>query len=547
MTSDLSRHYRSENAWLKIGVPILLALVTALVFSPTMFSEFLNYDDPMYVTINSPIQSGLTYKGFLWSLTDLHTNNWHPLTWLSHMLDVQLYGLNPAGHHLTSLLLHIANTILLGLLLQWITCRFWPSWVVAALFALHPLHVESVAWVAERKDVLCAFFWLLTIWYYTKTVQRPTLTRWLPVLSSFILALLAKPMAVTLPFVLLLLDFWPLGRWQRFPQNSFDQTTPHHPLRNLILEKWPLFSISSLAIIITIHAQKAAISSKPFTLRVWNAIESYGSYLLKFFWPAKMAAYYPFPQSFNLWHVCGVLLLLLILTIICLALARKTPVYLVGWLWFLGTLVPVIGLIHLGDIAMADRYTYLPGIGVFIIMAWGGEAIARQLHIPAKGTAVITVAVLLTLGGLSFRQVNFWKDSVTLFRHTLAVTENNYQAHYNLGQALLCTGDLEGAELHCMESLRIHPTYDNPWVCKGAILGMQGHPQEAISYLLKALELNPRNSEAYLNLGNAYVMVGEKEKAQAMVSTLDQLNPHQAELLRQFLQGGTHGDRRVIF
>jgi hypothetical protein len=525
----------TENIWLKLGLPMLLVLVAGLVYSPTLFSEFTNYDDPTYITINLPIQSGLSYKGFIWSLTDLHTNNWHPLTWLSHMLDVQLFGLNPAGHHLTNLLLHIANTLLLGLLLHRITRSFWPSWVVAALFALHPLHVESVAWVAERKDVLCAFFSLLTIWFYTKVVQRPTLARWLTVLSTYILALLSKPMAVTLPFVLLLIDFWPLGRWQRFPHISDNQQIPCSSLWKLVLEKLPLFVFSAMAIFITIYAQKAALSSKPFSSRLSNSVESYGSYLLKTFWPTKMAACYPFPQSFNLWYVYGLLFLLLILTTTCLAFAKKHPVYLMGWLWFLGSLVPVIGIVHVGDIGMADRYTYLPSIGLYIIIIWGGAAIARQLKIPSRGTAVLTVALLLALGGLTLLQVGFWKNSETLFRHTLSVTENNYQAHYNLGLALMSKGDLEGAEQHCMKSLQIRPTYDNPYVCMGTILGMKGRPRESIEYSIKAVTLNPQNSDAYLNLGNAYVLVGEKDKAQAILNTLEQLNPIEAELLRQFL------------
>jgi len=333
--------------------------------------EFLGYDDQDYVTNNFIIQRGLTLDGLRWAFTTIHFGNWHTLTWLSHMLDCQLYGLNPRGHHLTNLALHAANTVLLFLLLARITAALWPSAFVAALFALHPLHVESVAWVAERKDVLSSFFFLTTLWAYARYAAAPSLRRYLPVLFSFALGLMAKPMLVTLPFVLLLLDYWPLGRMApetpikmkgRKAKRSADQR-PKDQILGLVWEKAPLFALAAVSCVITLVGQKVAMASLELTpwSRIGNALVAYVSYLGKMVWPLNLAVFYPHPgNSLPLYQAVGASILLLGVTYLVLKKARRYPYLPVGWFWYLGILVPVIGLVQVGDQAMADRYTYIP-------------------------------------------------------------------------------------------------------------------------------------------------------------------------------------------
>lgn len=349
-------------------------------------NEFVNYDDDEYVTQNSHVQAGLTSEGIVWAFTTTHAANWHPLTWLSHMFDYQLFGPNPQGHHLTSLLLHILNSILLFLVLRRMTDALWQSAFVAVLFALHPLHVESVAWVAERKDILSTFFWILTMWAYVRYVERPGSTRYLMVALPLALGLMAKPMLVTLPFVLLLLDIWPLGRidLSEYGDASRDKRDKR-PRTGIVLmrlakEKIPLFALVAASCLVTFAAQRSGgavqpMESLPFMDRVVNAIVSYFLYIEKMVWPTDMAFFYPYPvHTLPLWQPLGAGLLLLVITVLVIRTARRKPFLLVGWFWYLGTLIPVIGLVQVGGQAMADRYTYVPYIGLFMVVAWGVPA-----------------------------------------------------------------------------------------------------------------------------------------------------------------------------
>src|ERR1051325_6928527 len=361
----------------EITIGILLVLAIAAVYLPVIWLDFLNYDDPDYVLENIHVCSGIKWEGILWAFTHSHSGNWHPLTWISHMLDCQFYGLKPAGHHVTNLLFHTANTLLLFGLLRFLTGAVWRSACVAALFAVHPLHVESVAWIAERKDVLSAFFWILTMWAYVKYLEDPVFRRYALVLISFALGLMAKPMLVTLPFALLLADYWPLRRF------SFD--SDRHAIWRLALEKIPLIALTVVASIITFEVQKAGgsvngLEKIPLGLRIENAAVTYLAYIRNFLWPVRLAAFYPYPISVPLSWAVGRVLAMLGFNIAALMLARRYAYLLVGWFWYLGTLVPVIGVVQVGGQARADRYTYIPLIGILIIVAWGCSELLADSH-----------------------------------------------------------------------------------------------------------------------------------------------------------------------
>ncbi len=429
---------------------IWLILITAvlLVYWQVGDHEFINYDDNVYITDNAQVQKGLTSKGIIWAFTTSHTGNWHPLTWISHMLDCELYGLNPRGHHLTNVLLHMANAILLFVVLRWMTGAIWRSGLVAALFALHPLHVESVAWAAERKDVLSTFFWLLTMVAYVHYVNRPGGKRYLLVLVTFFLGLMAKPMLVTLPFVLLLLDYWPLNRFKpRAVTGSVeDQSLGFQssgddklPILKAVMEKTPLFLMSLFSCVVTVMAQQEAgaistLEIVPFKLRIANGLVSFVAYMGKMIWPQDLAVFYPHPISdLQIWKPVAAGLFLLIVSTVALWVAQRCRYVLVGWLWYLGTLVPVIGLVQVGEQAMADRYTYVPLIGLFIVVVWGFADLVKGWRSRRWVVSVSAAVMVLALMAGSWLQVAHWKSSVKLFKHALDATSNNYVAHYNLG------------------------------------------------------------------------------------------------------------------
>ena len=496
------------NTGLHIWVFLLLVIFALAVYWQVNGHEFVNYDDSLYVIENPQVKNGVDLNAVIWAFKSTHAANWHPLTWLSHMADVELYGLAPGAHHLTSVVFHIANSLLLFVVLRRMTGHLWQSAVVAALFALHPLHVESVAWVAERKDVLSTFFWLLTMLGYARYAERPGVARYLLVVGCFMLGLMTKPMLVTLPFVLLLLDYWPLRRVgiERFGEHQSGNLPCWRPLLGLVWEKLPLFLLAIVSSVITFWAQKkgGAVGSMelyPLTSRVANALVSYVKYIGKTIWPVDLAAFYPHPGSLPAWQVVGAGVLLGLITVAALRSLRQRPWFIVGWLWFVGTLVPVIGLVQIGLQAMADRYTYIPLIGLFMIVAWGVSELIGGWQHKKKLLATAAIILLMVLSVVSWRQTTYWKNSVTLFQHALAVTENNYWMHNNLGFALTAQGRLDEAIAQYENALKINPVYEPAHLNLGIALISQGKVDQCIAYYQDVLRHRPDFAEVHHNLG----------------------------------------------
>jgi tetratricopeptide (TPR) repeat protein len=474
---------------------LLLAAATLAVFARVNHFEFLNYDDPLYVTVNPHVQQGLSVEGVRWAFTTFTAANWHPLTWISLMLDASIGGTDPFVFHLTNLVLHLANVLLLFSFLDRITGRPRPSAVTAALFAIHPLHVESVAWIAERKDVLSTLFLLLTLMAYARFVEQPDRPRRLAVVLLFALGLLAKPMLVTLPVLLLLLDAWPLRR--------------SAPWRSLVLEKLPLFAMSIGTGILTFVAQRQAetvgsLAGYPLGVRVANAIVATATYLGRTIWPTRLAVFYPHPgASLGAVAVAGSAVVLFALTSWAIRLRRSRPYLFFGWGWYLVTLAPVVGIVQVGWQARADRYTYIPLIGIFLAVVW---AISESLADRPALLSSLAWAALVPLGIIAFVQAGYWRDSETLFRHALAVTGDNAVAHSNLGTALLRRGLVAEAEGHFTEAVRINPHFAEARSNLGVALGRQGRIDEAILEWQRALELQPDYPDARRNLDRAEAM-----------------------------------------
>jgi len=516
----------------------LLAVVTLALYWPAMRHDFV-YDDKLYVTMNVHVQNGLTLADVKWAFSNPVASNWHPLTMLSHMLDRQLFGLKPWGHHLTSVLLHVVNTVLVFLLLVRLTGAMWRSVLVAALFGLHPLHVESVAWVAERKDVLSTFFFLLTLRAYARYVEKSKVNSSKSTVHSpqskvfyslavvlFALGLMSKPMVVTLPFVLLLLDYWPLKRvtcdgWRVTGSDSRLTPSLHRfitPLLRLLLEKLPFFGLAAVASIVTFVVQQHSgamkmFQSLPLGARVGNALVSYCRYLGKLSWPADLAVFYPLRGH---WPVAQVLLaggLLLGITVLFIVLRGRYPFKLMGWLWYCGTLVPVIGLVQVGDQAMADRYTYIPSLGVLILVIWGVYELACRWRYHALVLSVAGGLAIVLCFGLTRLQLGHWQDNETLFRHALAVTENNYLAHNNLGIALDREGRTGEAISQFQETIRLTPDDAEAQNNLGVALNKMGRIDEAISHYQEAIRLKPGFAGFYNNLGIAFGMKGQIDEA----------------------------------
>ncbi|MGP8199950.1 MAG: tetratricopeptide repeat protein [Limisphaerales bacterium] len=496
---------RKRQTWL---ICLALALAVLAAYAPVFSAGFLTYDDPAYVTANPHVQGGLSWAGLVWALTTGQASNWHPLTWISHMLDFQLYGMNPVGYHMTSVALHAANSILLFLLLQRMTRATWPSALVAALFALHPLRVESVAWVSERKDVLSALFWMLSIWAYVRWVEESrvetatgkTFPVWSVVL--FALGLAAKPMLVTLPFVLLLLDYWPLQRREV-------------PLDRLVAEKTPWFVLSAASCAVTFFAQFQGgsvipLARLPFGMRLANVPVACVRYVAKTLWPAHLAIAYPM-LKWPAWTVAGAIVLLLLLSAWALWRLRTQPWLAVGWLWFLGTLTPVIGVIQVGMQSMADRYTYIPGIGLLIAIVWTARDWSIRLGALVQSIlGVLAVAVCLVL---TVRQAAFWKNDQTLFLHAIQATKGNFVAYAGLGEYEGSHGNTNLAISHLQTSLRINPNYPNARNILGRILLMEGREDDALQELQKAVSLDPGLADARYNLGYALLARGRVAEA----------------------------------
>jgi tetratricopeptide (TPR) repeat protein len=513
-----------------------LAAVTLVLYGQTFTFDFASYDDFQYVVLNRQAQGGLSGEALRWAFTTFYASNWHPLTWLSHLLDVELFGLRPGGHHLTSVLFHAANTVLLAHLLTRLTGAPLRSAVVALLFAIHPLHVESVAYIAERKDVLSTFFGLLALLSYVRSTEEPGWRRLLPVVLLFAASLLAKPMLVTLPFLLLLLDWWPLGRLGR-PAGTPGRATP----LGLVVEKVPLFLLSLGSSVVTYLAQDQggsviAAETSPLALNLANAVVAYGKYLLLTVWPTGLSPFYPFPT-----HVpAGELTLaggLLLAVTLLVFWQRRRPYLAVGWFWYLGTLVPVIGIVRVGQQALADRYTYFPLIGIFLMLVWGiADLLAGRRRARATaGGLVLLVAIPLLV--LSWRQIGVWRDGITLFSHALRVTTGNWLAHHNLGVAYLNKGRYAEALAQFEASLRIRPNYLNAHTNLGNTYFNLGDPARSIAAYQEALRIDPDYAPARRALIKAYLRWGQRDLARAEYALLLRTAPEEAAAVAPLFLG----------
>jgi protein O-mannosyl-transferase len=515
---------------------LLLAAVTLVLYNPVNRHPFINYDDDRYVTHNTHIR-GISAEAIRWAFTTTAEANWHPLTWLSHALDYQLFHLIAAGHHFTSLLFHAINVALLFLLLAKATRRAVPSVVVAALFSVHPLNVESVAWVAERKNLLCTFFFFLALWAYGWYTRRPELRRYLAVAALFALGLMSKPMVITLPFVLLLLDYWPLGRVQgSTPVFAVERVIQQKTWLRLVLEKLPLLALSAASAWITMYVQQAggAVRSEqqfPLGVRLENAIVAYAMYLWKMIWPAHLAVLYQHPgDSLPGWQLTvGVVVLAAISAVVWRFRSRRYLV--VGWLWFLGTLVPVIGVVQVGYQAMADRYAYIPLIGVFVMVVWGAADLADYWKLGIAWRTLPAVVILLALSWAARRQLAYWDSGYHLWSHTLMLNPNSFIAHDNLGDALLMEGKPDEAYAHFQKAAEIAPR--DPWshTNMGAYLQQHGQLPEAIAEYRTTISLTRDEAMlalTYANLGSAYRELGDEKDARESYDEALELNPSQS-------------------
>lgn len=455
---------------------------------------FLRLDDPDFIVDNPHINSGLTAENVISAFTTVYASNWHPLTAISHLIDIQLFGLDGSKHILVNIAIHAAASVLLFFVLHRATHRRWPSAIAAALFAIHPLHVESVAWASERKDVLSAFFFFLMLWFWLDWIETQSLTRYWLAVAAFVASLLSKPMMVTAPFLLLVLDWWPFER-------KIDRRT--------ILEKWPFLTLAIASSIITMRTQTAAIGSSPLSSRIANSVLSYVAYLAKAFWPANLSVIYPYRTNVPAFEFIAATTLLLAITAAAFALRRRFPFLLAGWLWFLGTLVPVIGIVQIGHQAMADRYTYIPLIGIFIAVVWTCAALIHDRIVLTAASAIL----LLTLSACTYRQIGYWRDGVALFEHAIAVVGSNRYAHEGLARELLHDGQYQRAAEEFRAAVRDAPDDDALHTGLGSAMMQLGDPAAARSEFEAAVAANPRNAEALRRLGDIRLAEGRTDDA----------------------------------
>jgi tetratricopeptide (TPR) repeat protein len=499
---------------------IALVALTAVVFAPIRTYGFVPWDDPFYVTRNPNVLAGLTARGVLWAFTTGAEFYWHPLTWLTHMVDVEIYGMDAGGHHVMNLVLHVMSTLLLFATLRQVTGRLGESAFVAGLFAVHPLHVESVAWVAERKDVLSGFFWMLTLWTYVSYVRAPGLRRYLLVVLCFLLGLMAKPMTVTLPFVLLLLDVWPLRRI------SFGSAGPDGRLDaqwsvaiRLVREKLPLIALGVVCSAVTflnqLHAGSVrALGDFPLGVRLANAVLSYSTYIANMVWPVGLAAFYPYPRTLpDRLVIVAALLALVAVSVVVTSAVRRRPYLAVGWFWYLGTLLPVIGLVQVGDQARADRFTYIPLIGLFVMVAWGIPDLLARSHRARVALAAAAGVVLLGSAAAARTQVSYWKDGFTLCERAIAVTTGNQRAYASLGQLLESQGRTGEAIANYREASRFMIDASGLHTRIGTLLMQQGKAADAASEFSAALKSQPNNAVAHHNLALALDAQGKASEA----------------------------------
>ncbi len=499
---------KKSRRWLSVGVCICLAVLTCIVFGQTLGHDFINYDDPRYVYENTNITSGLNTASIAWAFTHIHSMNWHPVTTISHMLDCQLYGLKAGGHHFTNVLLHTVAAILLFLALQCMTGALWRSAFVAAVFAIHPLRVESVAWVAERKDVLSGVFFMVTLLAYVQYARAPSIGRYLAVALAFALGLMSKPMLVTLPFVLLLLDYWPLGRIR----GQKSDVSSHGKLAMLLVEKIPLVGLSAVSSVVTFLAQRGAVGwteQLPVSARINNAVATYVVYMWQMLWPLKLAVFYPHPENrLPISEIMLALAILIAATAAAFILRKKRPYLVTGWLWYLGMLVPVIGLVQVGWQGHADRYTYLPQIGLYLLLTWSVADLTarwrRQREILSASAAII----ISVLGWRAWIQTSYWRDSETLFTQGLAVTSNNDVAENNLGIVFLRKGKVDEAISLLQAAVDLRPENSPAHENLAKALLQKGRVADALVHYRKLLELQPDNIEVHNIVGTVLIQQG---------------------------------------
>ena len=529
-----------------------LALGTVFLYGSVATHDFINYDDKDYVTGNSQVTSGLSWSTIRWSLTATEQANWHPLTWLSHALDCQFFGLNAGYHHIINLVFHVLNTILLFLFLQEVTRSRLRSFVVAALFAWHPLNVQSVAWVAERKNLLSTLFLLLTFGAYVWYARKPHWNRLAAVFGAFALALAAKPMVVSAPFLLLLLDYWPLRRVAGWTDPVPELSIPPKAPWQLVLEKLPLFGLSAASCAITLWAQRAGgalRSLQTFSLatRVANALHSYAIYILKTFLPFGLAVYYPLTaKSISYWKSALALIFLIAIGVAAWRQRKIRPYFMVGWLWFLGTLVPVIGIVQVGDQAMADRYAYLPLIGLFVVIAWGAHDILLSQRATMATRCLIAICALGALSLLTLEQVGYWRNSETIWTRALEVTHGDIQVEKQLANALVVMGDGDKALPHLEHIAQVDPQDTTIHVNLGACYAAQGRSQEAAQEFEKVVQLTEHKdltsddrkfrTSALLNLGFAYTRTGDYPRALQNFTAADHFDPQMTNKIAEELQ-----------
>jgi len=526
----------TKSHHLEFLICISLVVSILLVFWDVTHHDFIIFDDDEYIYENQHVQDGLTKKGITWAFTSFHSNNWHPLTWIVHMLDCQFFGLRAGMHHLTSLFFHMANTLLLFLLFRKMTGNLWSSAFMSALFAFHPAHVESIAWASEKKDMVSTLFWVLTMWAYMGYTKSPGILRYVLVSALFAAGLLAKPMLVTLPFVLLLLDYWPLNRFNPVVQpNGGKMPFAASRAFQLILEKVPLFFIAAASSLITYLAQKEGGVVKTFEAvslqtRISNGVVSYIRYVWKMIWPDNLAVLYPYPENTPLWQVLTAALLLVAVSCFFIRLARRYDYLAVGWLWFLGTLFPVIGLVQVGAQAMADRYTYIPFIGLFIIIAWGIPGLLGEWKYRRKVLGSVAGILILACMIGSWIQMGHWKDSYTLYSHTARVTSKNYAILNNLGNILVRQRNYKEAADWYREALQARPKSEKAHLNLGIALDKQGKFDQSIYYFSKALQLKPDDAKAHFHLGLTLFRIGKVEGAVEHLNEAIRLSPDDSKV-----------------
>ena len=549
-----------HNTRAKNLICIFLVVATFFIYSQVQDHEFINFDDDVYITNNLNVQAGLTSKSVEWVFTTFTMGNWSPVTWFSHMLDYQLYGLHAKGHHLTSLFFHIANSLLLFLVLSRMTGVIWQSAFVAAMFAFHPLNVESVAWAAERKNVLSTLFMLITMWAYIRYAKKPTIKRYGLVFLFFTLGLMSKPMLVTLPFVLLLLDYWPLRRLKFRQERGSNEVSEKNIFKKLkvlllVFEKVPLFLLTIGLSIITFISQKSFgamhyAESLTFSTRVTNAMVSYLDYLGKMVWPSGLSILYPHPgNTLSVWQGILCAMALMGITIMSIRLIRKAPYVAIGWFWYIGTLFPVIGVVQVGGQAMADRYTYIPLIGIFIIIAWGIPDLISKWRYKEKVLSTMAGIIIFALFITTWKQVSHWKSSITIFKHAIRVTDLKYQSfklvNNNLGIALSAEGKNKEAIFQYKEAIKLKPDYADAHYNLGVTLVAEGKIKEAVFHYKMAIKINPDYAKAHNNLANRLVKKGALKEAISHYKMAIKIRPDYAKAHNN-LGSALYAERKIV-